>query len=134
VPPKHSGPSIRPDRQGVIFFGEGQGVLSSLPCEQQAAGDAGDLMAEKLVLVGVIPEAVVIGPDDQVSWVAGESLLKVEFDPNRCPFSSNVFQAPAGMRLLSGPPRPGTKPGSFKYRLWLNDQLVGSGEIILREK
>lgn len=91
-------------------------------------------MAEKVVLVGVIPEAVVIGPDDQVSWVAGESVLKVEFDANRCPFSSNLFQAPAGMRLLSGPPRPGTKPGSFKYRLWLNDQLVGSGEIILREK
>jgi len=91
-------------------------------------------MAEKLVLVGVIPEAVVIGPDDHVSWVAGESLLKVEFDPNRCPFSSNIFQAPAGMRLLSGPPRPGTKPGSFKYRLWLNDQLIGTGEIILRER
>ena len=91
-------------------------------------------MAEKLVLVGVIPEAVLIGPDDQVCWVAGESLLKVEFDPNRCPFSSNIFQAPAGMRLLSGPPRPGTKPGSFKYRLWLNDQLIGMGEIILREK
>jgi hypothetical protein len=91
-------------------------------------------MAEKPVLVGVIPEAVVIGPDDQVSWMAGESVLKVEFDPHRCPFSSNMFQAPAGMRLLSGTPRPGTKPGSFKYRLWLNDQLVGSGEIILREK
>ena len=68
-------------------------------------------MAEKVVLVGVIPEAVVIGPDDQVSWMAGESLLKVEFDPNRCPFSSNMFQAPPGMRLLSGTPRPGTKPG-----------------------
>jgi hypothetical protein len=91
-------------------------------------------MAEKLVQVGVIPEAVVIGAADQVSWVAGESTLKVEFDPNRCPFSSNVFQAPAGMHLLSGTPRPGIKPGSFKYRLWLNDQLIGSGEVILREK
>jgi hypothetical protein len=38
------------------------------------------------------------------------------------------------MRLLSGTPVPGTKPGSFKYRLWLNDQLVGSGEIILRDR
>ncbi len=91
-------------------------------------------MADKHVLVGVIPETVVIGPEDQISWVAGESLLKVEFDPNRCPFSSNVFQAPAGMRLLSGTPRPGINPGSFKYRLWLNDQLIGMGEIILREK
>ena len=91
-------------------------------------------MAEKMVLVGVIPEAVVIGPDDQISWVAAEGLLKVEFDPNRCPFSSNVFQAPAGMRLLSGPPRPGSKSGSYKYRLWLNDQVIGTGEIILRER
>jgi len=90
-------------------------------------------MTEKVILVGVIPEAMVIGPADQVSWVAGEGQLKVEFDPNRCPFSSNIFQAPAGMRLLSGPPRAGTKPGSFRYRLWLNDQLMGSGEIIVRE-
>ena len=89
---------------------------------------------EKPVLVGVIPEASVIGPSDQVSWVAGEGQLKIEFDPHRCPFSSNLFLAPAGMRLLSGPPRPGSKPGSFKYRVWLNDQLIGSGEVILREK
>jgi hypothetical protein len=91
-------------------------------------------MAEKTILVGVIPEAMVIGPSDQVAWVAGEGQLKIEFDANRCPFASNIFQAPAGMRLLSGPPRPGTKPGSFRYRLWLNDQCIGSGEIIVREK
>ena len=91
-------------------------------------------MAEKLVLVGVIPEAMVIGPEDHVSWIAVEGQLKVEFDANRCPFSSNVFQAPAGMRLISGPPRAGTKPGSFKYRLWLNDQAIGAGEIIVRER
>ena len=91
-------------------------------------------MAEKIVMVGVIPEAMVIGPDDQVAWVAGDGQLKIEFDANRCPFSSNVFQAPAGMRLLSGPPRAGTKSGSFRYRLWLNDQMMGSGEIIVREK
>ncbi len=91
-------------------------------------------MREKLVLVGLIPEAMVISADDQVVWVSDAGQLKVEFDPNRCPFSSNVFQAPAGMRLLSGPPRPGTKPSSYKYRLWLNDQLIGMGEVILREK
>ena len=91
-------------------------------------------MSEKLVLVGVIPEAMVIGPDDHVSWVAGGGQLKVEFDANRCPFSSNIFQAPPGMRLISGPPQAGTKPGSFKYRLWLNDQIIGSGEIIVRER
>jgi len=91
-------------------------------------------MAEKLVLVGVIPETVVIGPSDQVTWVAGEGQLKVEFDANRCPFASNIFQAPAGMHLMSGPPRPGTKAASFRYRLFLNEQPVGSGEIIVREK
>ncbi|HJY87819.1 MAG TPA: hypothetical protein VKE24_13370 [Candidatus Acidoferrales bacterium] len=91
-------------------------------------------MAEKLVLVGLIPEVMVIASTDQVMWLSDAGHLKVEFDPNRCPFSSNVFQAPAGMRLLSGTPKPGSKPGSYKYRLWLNEQMIGSGEIILREK
>jgi hypothetical protein len=36
------------------------------------------------------------------------------------------------MRLMSGPTIAGTKPGSFKYRLWLNDQMVGRGEVIVR--
>ena len=91
-------------------------------------------MAEKLILVGLIPEVVVIQQDEQVAWLSDAGQLRIEFDPNRCPFSSNVFQAPAGMRLLSGTPRPATKPGSYKYRLWLNDQLIGGGEILLREK
>ena len=91
-------------------------------------------MAEKLVLVGVIPETVVIGQAEQVVWLSDSGTLKVAFDPNRCPFQSNVFQAPAGRQLQSGPPRPGTNPGSYKYRLWLNDQLIGQGEVILREK
>ena len=91
-------------------------------------------MAEKVILVGLIPEVMVIQPDEQVVWLSDAGHVRVEFDPNRCPFSSNVFQAPAGMRLLSGTPRPGTKPGSYKYRLWLNDQMIGGGEIILREK
>ena len=91
-------------------------------------------MAEKLVLVGLIPEVMVIRPGDQVAWLSDAGQLRVEFDPKRCPFSSNVFQAPPGMRLLSGTPRPGTKPGSYKYRLWLNDQAIGTGEVILREQ
>lgn len=91
-------------------------------------------MGEKPVLVGLVPEAVVLDPGDQVSWISDAGNLRVEFDANRCPFSSNIFQAPSGMRLLSGPPRPGTKAGSYKYRLWLNDQMVGRGEVILREK
>ncbi len=91
-------------------------------------------MAERPVLVGLIPQVVVIDESDQVSWISDAGNLRVEFDVNRCPFSSNVFQAPAGMRLLSGPPRPGSKAATYKYRLWLNDQLVGHGEVILREK
>jgi hypothetical protein len=91
-------------------------------------------MADRIVLVGLIPQTVVIDPGDQVSWISDAGSLRVEFDANRCPFSSNVFQAPAGMRLLSGPPRPGAKQATYKYRLWLNEQLVGSGEVILRER
>ncbi|MGB6431724.1 MAG: hypothetical protein WBF06_14150 [Candidatus Acidiferrales bacterium] len=91
-------------------------------------------MSEKLVFVGVIPDVAVIGPDEQIVWISNAGHLKIEFDPNRCPFPSNVYQAPAGMHLQSGAPRPGTKPGSYRYRLWLNDQPVGAGEVILREK
>jgi hypothetical protein len=91
-------------------------------------------MAEKLVLVGMIPEIVVIGPAEQVVWLSDTANLKIEFDPNRCPFQSNVFQAPQGRQLQSGPPRPGINPGSYKYRLWMNDQPIGHGEVILREK
>jgi hypothetical protein len=91
-------------------------------------------MAERPVLVGLIPQTVVLDPGDQISWMSDAGHLRVEFDVNRCPFSSNVFQAPAGMRLLSGPPRVGTKSGTYKYRLWLNDQMVGHGEAIVRER
>ena len=91
-------------------------------------------MAERPVLVGLIPQAVVLDSGDQVSWISDAGNLRVEFDVNRCPFPSNVFQAPAGMRLLSGPARPGTKSGTYKYRLWLNDQMVGQGEVILRDR
>jgi hypothetical protein len=91
-------------------------------------------MAERPVLVGLIPQSVVVDHGDQVSWISDAGNLRVEFDVNRCPFSSNVFQAPAGIRLLSGPPRPGSKAATYKYRLWLNDQLVGQGEVILRDK
>src|SRR6202035_515767 len=91
-------------------------------------------MAQRPVLVGLIPQAVVLDAGDQVSWISDAGNLRVEFDVNRCPFTSNVFQAPAGMRLLSGPPRIGTKDGTYKYRVWLNDQMVGQGEVILRGK
>ena len=91
-------------------------------------------MAERPVLVGLIPQAVVLDPGDQVSWISDAGNLRVEFDVNRCPFSSNVFQAPAGMRLLSGPVKAGTKVGGYTYKLWLNDQMVGQGEVLFRGK
>ena len=60
-------------------------------------------MAERPVLVGLIPQAVVIDPGDQVSWISD-----------------------AGKERLESAIRAG--------RLWLNDQLVGQGEVILRDK
>jgi hypothetical protein len=103
-------------------------------CYLRVAAEEFVSMAEKLVLVGVLPEIVVIGPDEQVVWLSDAGNLKIQFDSNRCPFQSNVFQAPPGRQLQSGPPRPGTNPGTYKYRLWLNDQPIGNGEVILREK
>src|SRR5450759_1225498 len=103
-------------------------------CYLRGAPEGRTAMAEKLVLVGVVPEIVVIGPAEQVVWLSDTANLKIEFDPNRCPFQSNVFKAPQGRQLQSGPPRPGTNPGGYKYRLWLNDQPVGNGEVILRDK
>jgi len=91
-------------------------------------------MAEKPVLIGIVPEIVVIGPKDQVVWYSDAGNLKIEFDPKRSPFSSNVYQAPRGMRLLSGTPRPGTKPGFYKYRILIEDTVIGRGEVIIREQ
>jgi hypothetical protein len=91
-------------------------------------------MAERPVLVGLIPQAVVLDAGDQVSWLSNSGNLKIEFDANRCPFSSNIFQAPEGIRLMSGPVVGGTKSGNYKYRLFLNEQMAGRGEVIVREK
>jgi hypothetical protein len=91
-------------------------------------------MAEKPVLVGLIPQAVVLDAGDQVSWISNAGNLRLEFDANRCPFSSNIFQVPEGMRLMSGPVVLGTKAGNYKYRVWLNEQMVGRAEVVVREK
>jgi len=91
-------------------------------------------MAEKLVLVGLVPETTVIDPGEQVVWYSNAGNLKVEFDPQRCPFASNVLQAPPGVRLSSGATRPGLNPGAYKYRLSLNDQVVAHGEVLIRGK
>lgn len=91
-------------------------------------------MAEKLVMIGVLPEMVVLDSGDQVEWYSNAGNIKVEFDAQRCPFSSNIFQGPPGVRLHSGPVRAGTNPGAYKYRLSLNDAMVAQGEVILRGK
>jgi hypothetical protein len=91
-------------------------------------------VAEKMVMAGVLPEAVVIDPGDQVVWFSNAGNLKIEFDPNRCPFSANVLQAPPGVRLSSGPARAGLNPGSYKYRLSLNDVVVAHCEVLIRGK
>ncbi len=90
-------------------------------------------MADKRIIVGLFPDVLVLSAGDQAEWVAPSATLRIEFDPKRCPFSSNVFQAPAGMRLLSGPAVVGVKPGSYKYRASLNDVVVATGEILIRE-
>jgi hypothetical protein len=38
------------------------------------------------------------------------------------------------MRLLSGTARPGLNPGSYRYKLSLNDAVVANGEVLVREK
>lgn len=91
-------------------------------------------MTERMVLVGVLPAMVALDGADYASWYAEAGTLRVEFDPQRSPFASNVFQAPAGVRVQSGPVRPGANPGSYKYRLFLNDQPIGQGEILVRGK
>jgi hypothetical protein len=34
--------------------------------------------------------------------------------------------------MLTGPARTGSKATNYKYRVWINDQLVGRGEVLLR--
>jgi hypothetical protein len=87
-----------------------------------------------MVMVGVLPEAIVIDAGDQVVWFSNAGNLKIEFDPNRCPFSANVFQAPPCVRLSSGPARAGLNPGSYKYQLSLNDVVVAHCEVLIRGK
>lgn len=71
---------------------------------------------------------------DQAIWFSSASTLRVEFDANRCPFPSNIMQAPAGVQMESGPVRAGMPPGSYRYKLFMNDNAVGQGEIIVRAR
>lgn len=85
-------------------------------------------------MVGMLPEVVVLDPGEQAVWVSNAGNVKIEFDSARCPFSSNVFQAPPGVRIVSGPARAGLNPGSYKYRLSLNDVVLAQGEVLVRAK
>jgi hypothetical protein len=91
-------------------------------------------VAEKIVMVGIVPEVIALDSGDQVVWFSNAGNLKIEFDPQRSPFSANVFQAPPGVRLSSGAARPGVNPGSYRYRLSLNDVVVAHGEVLIRAK
>lgn len=92
------------------------------------------MAAEKIVMIGVVPEVVALDPGDQVTWFSNAGNIRIEFDPQRCPFASNIFQAPPGVRLSSGTPRAGSNPGTYKYRFSVNDVVVGHGEVLLRGK
>ncbi|HKI11871.1 MAG TPA: hypothetical protein VKA02_07145 [Candidatus Acidoferrum sp.] len=48
-------------------------------------------------------------------------------------FAGRDCCAAAGLEAARAP-AAGTKAGSYKYRLWLNEQMVGRGEVILRDK
>jgi hypothetical protein len=91
-------------------------------------------VAEKLVAIGILPEVIALDPGDQAVWYSNAGNIKIEFDPQRCPFTSNVFQAPAGVRLISGLARPGTNPGSYKYRLFISEAIATHGEVLIRGK
>lgn len=91
-------------------------------------------MSEKLVLVGMVPEVIALDPGDQAVWYSTVGNIKIEFDPQRSPFGSNVFQAPPGVRLMSGSVRPGSNAGSYRYKLFINEVVVGHGEVLLRGK
>lgn len=85
-------------------------------------------------MVGITPDVVAIDSGDQVVWYSNAGNLKIEFDPKRSPFAADVFQAPPGVRLSSGAARPGINPGSYRYRLSLNDIVVAHGEVLVRAK
>lgn len=111
-----------------------RGIFKGNNQDEIRAGKRTGRVAEKRVIVGFLPEVVVLDPGEQVEWISNAGNIKIEFDPKRCPFSSNVMQAPPGVRLLSGPPTAGLNPGSYKYRLSINEQVVAQGEVLLRGK
>jgi hypothetical protein len=103
-------------------------------CPLAALRRAKGLMPEKLIFVGLMPDVIVLDPGDEAVWLCNAGMLRIEFDPHRCPFTSNILQTPEGVQLASGPIRRGVNSGSYSYRVILNDVPAGVGEIIIREK
>ena len=77
------------------------------------------MAVEKMVMVGVLPEAVVVDPGDQVVWFSNAGNLKIEFDSQRSPVRLEHFSSAPGRppiqrshaprpepRLVSVPPLP----------------------------
>lgn len=85
-------------------------------------------------MIGIVPETISLEQGENAVWFSNAGILKVEFDANRCPFLSNIFQAPEGVQLESGPVRAGANPGSYRYRFFLNDLASGHGEVVVRGK
>ena len=71
-------------------------------------------MAERPVLVGLIPQAVVLDPGDQVSWMSDAGNLKVEFDANRCPFGVQHFSGARGHAAAQRAGDAGNKSGKLQ--------------------
>ena len=65
-------------------------------------------MAEKLVLVGVIPEIVVIGPSDQVVWLSDTANLN-RIRSQSMPISIEYLPGASGTPTAKRSPAPGHK-------------------------
>jgi len=69
------------------------------------------------VLVGLIPQAVVLDVGDQVSWMSTRGSAG-EFDVI-VPFGLEYISGLRWNAAFDGPPRVGIKAGNYKYRVWL---------------
>ncbi len=87
---------------------------------------------DKMVIVGILPETVVLDPGEQAVWYSNVGNIKIEFDPQRCPFSSNGMQAPPGSSALQAAPLALDSilaRGEWR-ELALNDVVMLQGEVI----
>src|SRR5439155_22307585 len=66
-------------------------------------------MAERPVLVGLIPQAVVLDPGDQVSWISTAEIFSGDLTLTAGLFRSKLFEPPGGFPRLRGPPQRAAK-------------------------